>query len=77
MAETSQRISEMHSWKAKELSVMAEWENFPAGSNYLKARGRGKKCKKGGVGFFFVQCSSVSFLFSLLTFHPPLCLFFL
>ena len=23
-------------WKAKEQSVMAEWENFPAGSNYLE-----------------------------------------
>ena len=26
-------------WRVKELSVMAEWENFPAGSNYLEGTG--------------------------------------
>ena len=27
-------------FKAREMSVMAKWDNFPAGSNYLKAEGR-------------------------------------
>ena len=50
-------------WKAKELSVMAQWETFPAGSNYLKARGRGKKCKKGGCRAFLFNVRLFRFFF--------------
>ena len=33
-------------WKAKEQSVMAEWENFPAGSNYLEDQSAFKNSKQ-------------------------------
>ena len=36
-------------WKAKEQSVMATWENFPAGSNYLEDQGLLRNSKHGRV----------------------------